>query len=63
MLKEEAKSFTSSLLYKLMTSEIRYYATLQRFDKATTNDDMIYGKAMLYNFDLIKKFVKNIDSL
>ena len=62
-LKEEANSFTSSELYRLLKKEIRYQATLQRFDKAVVADDMLYGKAMLYNFELIDKYISNIASL
>jgi hypothetical protein len=62
-LKEEAKSFKSSELYKLIKKEIKYHATLQRFDHAKVADDMLFGKSMLFNLDLIDRFIKNIADL
>lgn len=59
-LKEEARSLRESELYRLLIKEIGYQATLQRFDQAKTPDDMLFGKAMLYNLDLLKKFIRNI---
>lgn len=62
-LKEEARSFESSLLWKLMIRELKYSATLQRYDKAKTADDMIFGKSMLYAISLMEIFIKNIKQL
>lgn len=62
-LREEAASFVKSSLYRLLKREIKYRATLQRYDMAKTSDDMIFGKAMLYDLDLIDIFIKNIGSL
>lgn len=63
VLKEEATSFSNSILYKLMKRELKYDATLQRYDKATTADDMIFGKAMIYDFKIIEDYVNNIKTL
>ncbi len=62
MLKQEAKSFRESMLYRLLIKEIQYKATLQRYDEAKTADDMIFGKAMLWNFELIRIFIRNISA-
>ncbi len=62
-LKEEAQNFRESALYRFLIKEIKYKATLQRYDAAKTADDMIFGKAMLYNFDLVARFIRNISSL
>lgn len=62
-LKQEAKSLRESLLYRLLLKEIKYTATIQRYDEAKTADDMIFGKAMIYNFYLIQKFIRNISAL
>lgn len=59
-LKQEAISFNSSLLYKLIYNDLRFQAFKQMADDAQTNDDIIFGKAMLYNLALQKKFIRNI---
>lgn len=60
---EEAKSFQKSELYKLMIKDLKYGMTLQRYDKATTADDMIFGKAMAYAIAQIELFINRISSL
>lgn len=62
-LKEEAASFEKSLLYELMYKDLRYLAWRQMADDATSIDDIIFGKAMLYNGSMEKKFVKNLTKL
>lgn len=62
-LKDEARSFESSLFWKLMIKELKYGATLQRYDKATVADDMLFGKSMLYSISLIETFIRNIKTL
>lgn len=59
-LREEAMSFERSLLWKLIVRELKYQATLERYDHAKTPDDMVFGKAMAYNISLIEKYVKNL---
>lgn len=62
-LKEEAVSFESSLLYKLMYADLRFMASKQMTDNAQVVDDIVFGKAMLYNAAMEKKFVKNLTKL
>src|ERR1700756_4872356 len=52
-LRQEAQSFRESELYRLLKKEIRYHASQQRYDKAVTPDDMVFGKAMMWDFHLI----------
>lgn len=59
-LKEEALSFEKSSLYRLMKRDLRYAATLQRYNEAKNDLDMLFGKSMLYNFDLIRKYIAGI---
>lgn len=59
-LREEAQSFRASSLYRLLISELKYGATLQRYDDAKVPDDMLFGKAMLYNFYLMAVFIKKV---
>lgn len=62
-LKEEAQSFEKSLLYQLMYNDLRFLASRQMTDDAKTVDDITFGKAMLYNGSMEKKFVKNLTKL
>ena len=62
-LKEEARSFKESDVWKLMKKELKYGMTLQRYDKATTADDMIFGKAQAYCISQIELFVDNLTKL
>ncbi len=60
LLKEEAQSFNTSTLYRLMYNELRFQAMKQMADDAVNIDDIIFGKAMLYSISLEKKFIRNI---
>lgn len=60
ILKEEAASFEKSLLYELMYRDLRYLASRMMNEDAQTVDDITFGKAMLYNGAMEKKFVRNI---
>lgn len=59
-LKDECREFGKSLLWDLMSKEIRYQAGMRMIEKAEKNGDIVYGKAMLYNLDLIRKFINNL---
>ena len=63
LLKEEAASFEKSIFWKLMMRDLKYKMTLQRFDKATTADDMMFGKALAYSIEMIETFINKIKSL
>lgn len=63
LLKEEASSFYESSLYKVIKKELKYGMTLDRYDKATTADDMIFGKASAYNISLIEQYIDRIRKL
>ena len=62
-LKEEAKSFDESILWKLISNDIKFHAIQQMSDKALTTDDIVFGKAMLYNLGMIRKFIRNLKGL
>lgn len=63
IIKEEATSFENSLFWKLTIKELKYGVTLQRYDKATTADDMTFGKAQAYSISQIELFINRIKSL
>lgn len=62
-LKEEATSFSNSLLWKVMRNELRWKANQQMFDFQRKDEDMVFGKAMLYNLDQERIFINKIKSL
>ena len=59
-LKEECQEFGKSFLWKMMSREIRFQAGLRMFEHCKTPDDIIFGKAMLYDLDLLRKFMENL---
>jgi len=58
-LKEEAKTFGDSLLWQLMTNEVRYHANLRMFEKGI-GENTVFGRAMLYDLDLLEQFITNV---
>lgn len=56
---DDARSFRDSEVWKLMSNEIRWMANLRMFEKGTTAENTIFGRAMLYNLELIEKFIRN----
>lgn len=62
-LKDEAVSFEKSLLWKLIKREIGFLSNQQMFENAQTPDDIVFGKAMLYDLDVIRKFINRVKSL
>ena len=53
----EAEYITNSVTFKLVMDDMQYLANQTMFEKSSSFDDMLFGKAMLYVTDiLIKKF-------
>jgi hypothetical protein len=50
---EEARLITNTKLYHAISSDIKQRAHEKMFIKSNNFDDMMFGKAMLYNLDLI----------
>lgn len=62
-LKEEARSFNKSLLWYCIKNEVGWLASRQMFDEMKVADDMVFGKAMLYDIDIIKKYITRMSQL
>lgn len=62
-IKEEAHSFGQSVLWKLIANEIRYDANLRMFEKSAEEGNSVFGRAMLYNLELIEKFINRCTKL
>lgn len=63
MIRQDAQVFKDSLIWNILKRELQLAANERMFDKSETIDDIIFGKAMLYNLDLIDKKLKNLVSL
>lgn len=51
----EAKLFASTELWKVMTETLKYAAMESMYTKSKDYQDMIFGKAILYSIDILKK--------
>ena len=62
-LKEEAYSFRDSVLWGLMSKEVKHLANLQMFEKGVKEENTVFGRAMLYNLQLIQLFIDRCSKL
>lgn len=62
-LKEEAKALEESVLWKTMCDELRWLASLRMFEQSATEKNSEFGRAMLYNLEMQKKFIENCSKL
>lgn len=63
MLQEDADRLLSSSLWKYMQKELTWLANQRMFDQSKNNDDIVFGKAMLYNQFLQSQFLKRMKNL
>lgn len=62
-LKDDADSFSKSFLWQTMTKEIRFLANDRMFEKSAVEGNSVFGRAMLYNIDILEKFVDRCKQL
>jgi hypothetical protein len=62
-LKEEADNLLTSEIWRLLSQEILWQSNLSMFEKAKTDSDMLFGKAMLYITELQRKFLETVRDL
>lgn len=60
---EGAERFENSLVWKALSSEVEYQAEKRMFRKSLNYDDMMFGKAMLYNIEIIEEKMKYLKNL
>lgn len=63
VIKQDADIFKNSLIWNVLRRELQLAANERMFDKSQTIEDIVFGKAMLYNLDLIDKKLKNLSML
>lgn len=57
-LREEADKLKNSFIWKrLMKDRIRFVANRRMYEKGMGIEDLIFGKAMLYNLEILGKFL------
>src|SRR5687768_15711386 len=62
-LKEEAEALKKSLLWKLMADDLRWQANLRMFEKSAEGGNSVFGRAMLYNVEVIRQYLERVIKL
>lgn len=62
-LKDEAQMLKDSVLWKLISNEIRFLANTRMFEKSAAEGNSVFGRAMLYNVDIIENFLDRCKKL
>lgn len=59
-IRTEAEVLQNSRVLQLLLLDVEYLAQKLMFEKASSYDDMMFGKAILYTTDILKKKIKNL---
>ena len=59
-IKEDAEVFENSFLYKLMDTNTRLASQNKMFPQSNVDNDLLFGKAMLYNLQVQKETLEKI---
>lgn len=62
-LKQEASLLKEMEIWKIFDHTLRSQANKVMFTKSTSFEDMITGKAMIYNLDVQKKIVETLEKI
>lgn len=62
-LRDDARQFENSHLWRFIRREIRFMAFLQATNKARTDSDLLYSSAMYYDLEIIEKFITKCKEL
>ena len=62
-IKDEAKQFQDSYTWKIMTRDVRYIANLRMFEQGIIPENTTFGRGMLYNLEIIEKFMQRVQNL
>jgi len=61
--KTQAIRIINSRVWKMLKQKMSYRSQELMFRKAKTTDDLFFGKAMLYNLDLMDKYLEKISKI
>ena len=62
-LKSEANALRNSDLWKLLENTLRYEAAKKMFYESKTGNELLFGKAMLYNFKVVNRLLDELEQL
>lgn len=58
----ETKAFENFRIYSILFNTLAEQAKLRMFEKALSDNDLMFGKAMLYTLDVMKQFLSSFKS-
>lgn len=59
-LNSDAETIEHTDLWRYMTNEVKYKAQEKMFAKSENYEDMYFGKAMLYNIQILEDMIKAV---
>ena len=62
-LQESAEKFANSTIWKLLSDDAKYNANLKMYEESHDYNGMMFGKAMLYNLDILSKRMEQLSNL
>lgn len=62
-IKKGAAAFQDSIIWKVLLKEMQYAANQRMFEKSTSENDILFGKAMLYTIDILDRKIINLSNL
>lgn len=62
-IKSQSQHLQKSMIWKVLSNEIKYVANLRMYEKGRTGDDMLAGKLMLHILEIIERKLKEITQL
>ena len=62
-LKHDAKVFTESVLWEVLSNEVKYLSNLRMYERGKNEEDIIMGKAFLYALETINRKLKELSQL
>lgn len=62
-LREKAMIFSNSVLWEMLSNEVKYLSNLRMYEKGKTDDDLLAGKMALYVLEVLDKKLKELSSL
>ena len=62
-LKHDAKVFSESVLWEVLSNEVKYLSNLRMFERGKNEEDLLMGKAFLYALEVIDRKLKELAKL
>lgn len=62
-IKESAELFMKSDIWRILSREVKHEANKRMYDKSKSIADIMFGKAMLYDLEVIDKKIRELGGL